>query len=112
MLKRASILPYISFGLIVLFLLGTTPRQFVHDLCQDHQHAVTFPDSEHETQFSEADYHCGYNTPVATVSYLPAPYIHFQVLKTLPAVYNLPQVVAIEDQEKLRALLRGPPAIV
>ncbi len=112
MLRRTSILPYISFGMMVLFLLGTTPRQFVHDMCQDHPHAVTFPNSEHETQYSEADYHCGYNTPVATVPYLPTPHIHFVVYNPQPAVYFLPQVTAVEEKEIIRASLRGPPAVV
>jgi hypothetical protein len=111
-LRRTSFLPFISFGLMVLFLLGTTPRQFVHDLCQDHQHATSLPDNDHQPQLNEADYYCGYNTPVATVPYLPTPYIHFTVIQPTSAAYYSQQVYAVVEQESIRTSLRGPPAVV
>ncbi len=111
-LRRATILPYFSILLIGLFLIGATPRQFIHDMCEDHEHASITHLGDEDVQLNASDYHCGYNTPIATFPYLPTAAIHFISYTFLYDDLSIADLSTLVEREIELAVLRGPPSVV
>ncbi|RYY57642.1 MAG: hypothetical protein EOO09_01660 [Chitinophagaceae bacterium] len=111
MRQTTYIRSFLAGFLLLVFCLGITPKQILHDLLTNHVHVPAKNHSEATIDLQPSKYVCDFHDQVAE-----SPFIPVETREIAPAVVYLDNAVSFFHESVactvvLHSNLRGPPAL-
>ena len=113
MRTNQTIRAMLSAFVLLVFLVGISPRQHWHDLLADHRDVMGTAHHSDELQLNNTGFNCGWNNQAANTSpFVEAETIQMPVSSLVFPSYTLAPLSPLHLSPLTQQLLRGPPAIV
>jgi hypothetical protein len=110
--KNKIIRQFSAIGLLLLFILSNTPKQFIHDIFANHvDYKNGIAKTTHDSNIYQSSFHCQTDNLVAE-----SPFTNDALAIVINAAINYLQITALLSNPLatncyLRLDLRGPPVV-